>query len=52
MFATDFSFKFSCIGELVIRIEIREEQEGKSFLFSIILIGMVQIYWFKLITSR
>ena len=33
MFATDFSFKFSCTGDLVTRIEIREEQQGRSFLF-------------------
>ena len=52
MFATDFSLKISCIGDLVTRIEIREEQQVKSFLSSIILIRTVQIYWFKLITSR
>ena len=41
MFATDLSFKFSCTGDLVTKIKIREEQQGKSFLFSIIL------GWFK-----
>ena len=41
MFATDFSFKFSGIGDLITKREIREEQQGKSFLFSIILIGTV-----------
>ena len=43
MFAIDFSFKFSCTGDLVTKIEIRKEQQAKSFLFSIILIGMIQI---------
>ena len=44
MFGTKFSFKFSCTRDLVTKIEIKEEQQGKSFLFSIILIGTVQIY--------
>ena len=44
MFATDFSFKFSCIRDLVTKIEIIKEQQGKSFIFSIILIRTVQIY--------
>ena len=52
MFATNFLFKFSCTRDLVTKIEITEEQQGKSFLFSVILIGMVQIYRFTLITSR
>ena len=51
MFATDCSFNFSCTRDFVTRIEIEEEQD-KSFLSSIILIGTVQIHWFKLITSK
>ena len=43
MFSIDFSFKFSGIGDLVTKREIKEERQGKSFLFSIILIGTVQI---------
>ena len=30
MFATDFSFKFSCTWDLATRIEIREEQQEAS----------------------
>ena len=41
MFATDCSFNFSWTGDFVTRIEIREEEQGKSFISSIILIGMV-----------
>ena len=52
IFATDFSFMFPFTRDLVTKREIRKGQQGRSFLFSIILIGTVQIYWFKLITSR
>ena len=41
MFATDFSFKFSGTRDFITKMEIREEQQGKSFLYSIILIGTV-----------
>ena len=44
MFATDFSFKFSSTGGLITKREIREEQQSKSFLSSIILIRKVKIH--------
>ena len=47
-----FSFMFYFTRDLVTKIERRKRQQGRSFLFPIILIGTVQIYWFKLITSR
>ena len=43
MFATDFSFN-SFTMDLVTKIEIRKGQQCRSFIFSIILIWMVQIY--------
>ena len=52
IFATNFSFMFSFTRDLVTKIEIRKRKQGRSFLFSIILIGTVQIYWLKLITSK
>ena len=39
MFATDFSFKFSSIEDLVTKREIREEQRGRSFIFLSFLLG-------------
>ena len=44
IFATNFSFMFSITRDLITKIEIRKRKHGRSFLFSIILIGTVQIY--------
>ena len=52
MFEIDFSFKFLGTRDLITKREIREEQQGKSFLSSLLFIGMVKIYWLKHITSR